>query len=122
MGRLKKYFEKNQDEELNKLFYDYALYAEFKESNVLALKNQKYSFWEWVFNFIKILNGRKYLDWFVDFFSNDNICKGAMKLFLTPYGMDIGYVLSLRLNTIVNYDYETSDVWVKKYNYELNLI
>ena len=33
--------------------------------------------------------------------------------------MDIGYVLSLRLNTIVNYDYETSDVWVKKYNYEL---
>lgn len=119
MGRLKKYFEKNQDEELKKLFYDYALYAEFKESNVLALKNQKYSFWEWVFNFIKILSARKYLDWFVDFFSNDNICKEAMKLFLTPYGMDIGYVLSLRLNTIVNYDYETSDVWVKKYNYEL---
>jgi hypothetical protein len=119
VNKLIKHFDKNKDYELKRLLFDYAIDGDFLESDVKALRAQKYGFWKWVFCFIGIWRARCYLDWFVEYFGVNNICKQALSMFRMPYGMDIGYVLVLRLNTIVNYDYDTSQIWLKKYDYEI---
>lgn len=112
--KLEYIFTKKRFDDVKNLLIYYSQTGVFDEKYLEKLREKIKGFWNTVFNWFRMYRARRFLDKFVLRYTENNVFNKANEIFFMHYGKDVGYTMSLRINTICMFDEMTTKIWIKK--------
>lgn len=112
--KLEYIFTKKRFDDVKNLLIYYSQTGVFGEKYLDKLREKTKGFWDTVFNWFRMYRARRFLNKFVLRYTENNVFNKANEIFFMHYGKDVGYTMSLRINTICMFDEKTTRIWIKK--------
>lgn len=116
---VEKLLDKLQEGDLSRILNYYLENQSFDMSEIESIIKKRYGLKDFLFMFTKILEAKMRFVEFINKYKDDTLYADTLDLMKMAYGVDVGYILFLKMNTIANLDFDTSEVWGAKLVYEL---
>ena len=116
---IERLLDKLQEGDLSQILNYYLENQSFDMGEIERIIKKRYGLKDFLFMFTKILEAKLRFVEFINKYKDDTLYADTLELMRMPYGVDVGYILFLKMNTIANLDFETSEVWGGKIVCEL---
>lgn len=120
--KILKILSKSKERDFKKILKDYLVNGEIDEKKLEKIIERKYSIKDFLFGYKKILEAKLYVNKFIAKYKGDFSYKKAVDLAKVYYGQDVGFILFSRIETVINLDFETSEIWGTKFVYQIKKI
>lgn len=116
---VKKAVSKLHTGDLKNILVNYLKDKKFDRKEIENIIRKRYVLADFLFRFFSIWDARQCFKNFMEKYEDDNSYQEAQDLAKMYYGVDVGYIVFSKIETIANLDFETSDIWSAKLIYEL---
>lgn len=117
--KVKKAVSKLMTDDLKAILRGFLENTRFDTKEIEKIVRKRYVFSDFLFRFFTIWDARVCFKEFIEKYRDDRSYQKAQNLAKKCYGLDIGYIIFSKIETIANLDFETSDIWSGKLIYEL---